>query len=177
MTEPLTKGTWIKALVPVSDSGDFNDRREPAGAVGQIVDVRLDAVDGPSYAVAFYPSFILNNWDHAEVMAEARVLPAGHDEIPSPEAFELTSAIADMLADGDVDIDARRVFVTDEVLSRVRANLHAAYDEEGAYRELIEANVGEDGLEMPFEDFDALARLAGIGDRVAHLEPARVFGR
>lgn len=177
MPEALTKGTWIKAHVPVSDSGDFNDRHAPAGAVGQIVDVRLDAADGPSYAVAFYPTFILNNWDHDEILREAKVLPLGHDEIPAPAAFELTSAIADMVADGDVDVDARRVFVTDEVLDRVRANLHAAYDEEGAYRELIEPNVGADGLEMPFEDFDALAKLAGIGDRVAHLEPARVFGR
>lgn len=169
MTQELTAGTWIRSLVDVSDSGDFNDRHAKAGALGMIDEVRADDPRGRSYVVVFYPSFILNNWTADEIAREAVVLPENHPDIPSAEAFELTSAVADLVADGDVDEADRTVYATDATVRRIMGNAHVAFDEAPEIREILKASLRPDGVALSFESFDRLAEIAGIGDRVAHL--------
>ncbi len=169
MAQELTAGTWIRSLVDVSDSGDFNDRFAKAGAIGMIDEVRADDPKGRAYVVVFYPSFILNAWTEDEIAREAVVLPENHPDIPTPEAFELTSAVADLVADGDVDYADRTVYATDAIVRRIIQNAGACFDDAPEVRSILAGSLRPEGVALPFESFDRLAEIAGIGDRVAHL--------
>ena len=163
---PLPEGTWIRSKVAVSDSGDFNDRYAPAGALGKIVGASTK--DGSAYDVVFWPTFVSNFWDAREIDADAEILPAGHPDIPSDERFDLASAVADIVADGDVDEQARTVTAPASVGDRIR-KAAPTFGDPTATRAILEAVDGMgDGREvvMDFERFDALAKLVGVGDRL-----------
>lgn len=167
----LEVGTWLRSKVGVADSGDCGEREAPAGALGCI-----DAVYGdggqPSYSVVFWPSFISGFWDDGQIAEDAEILPPGHPDIPGRVEYDFASAVADIVADGEVDEEEGTVTAPRDVVDRIIAGMS-----EGRYagcREVAEI-LGDGGkpVEMTFADFDRLAAAAGVGDRLAG-EPSLV---
>lgn len=161
----IKDGTWIRSNIPVTDGGDYNERTAPAGALG-----RVDG-SGPSstFTVVFWPSFITNEWDLSEIEQDATILPKGHKDIPTKEEFDFASAVADIVADGDVDPDERTVTAPEGVVDRIVAGAGAGrFGANPDIARMVGELCGEGGCEVTFsfEEFDALADLAGVGDRL-----------
>ncbi len=164
----IQDGTWIRSNVPVTDGGDYNERTAAAGAVGR-VELSGGTGDGASYSVVFWPSFVSNFWDRSEIDEDATVLPEGHPDIPTKEEFDFASAVADIVADGDVDPDERTVTAPESVVDRIVAGAGAGrYGANPEVARMVRELCGEGGCEVTFsfEEFDALAELAGVGDRL-----------
>jgi hypothetical protein len=161
LSHPLNQGTWIRTRVLASDSGDFSDREAPAGSLG-----RIESVEGGSYGIVFWPSFVQNTWDFAEVDADAEVLPDGHPDIPSEAVYDLPSAVADILAEGDFDDAEGTVSASADVASRILAGAALAGVNEAAIRGLVPASSAREGLSLATKDFNRLAALVGIGERL-----------
>lgn len=168
----LAQGTWVRSRVPVSDGGDYNEREADAGALGTI-DLVNTLPDGrPNYNVVFWPTFICCWFNAEEAASDLEVLPAGHPDIPTPEAYDLPSAVADILVEGDVDEDEAMVTAPAGVVARILAG--ATVERVGAEgRALVEGilsgdradgDTGEVGVSFP--DFNRLAALVGVGDRL-----------
>jgi hypothetical protein len=114
----LKDGTWIRSKVAVSDTGDHNERSAEAGALATI-----ERIDGSgettSYSVVFWPSFIQNIWDQTEILQDAEILPEGHPDIPSRGEYDFASAVADIVAEGEIDEDEGTVTAPEEVVARI----------------------------------------------------------
>ncbi len=162
--QALKDGTWIRSKVAVGDCGDYNEREAPAGALATIEKI---GGSGPtaSYSVVFWPSFITNFWNTEEIARDAEIMPEGHPDIPTPGEYDFASAVADIVAEGSVDDDQTVTAprsVVDRVLAGARQGRYAANPE-------VAEILGSGGREvvLPFADFNRLAAIAGVGDRLA----------
>jgi hypothetical protein len=163
--QTLKDGTWIRSKVPVGDTGDYNERTAEAGALAKIERIGGSG-ENAQFSVVFWPTFITNFWDHAEVVSDAEILPDNHPDIPSEAEYDFASGVADIVADGEVDHDENTVTAPVEVVERILAGA-----KEGRYAGNPEVAklLGEGGEEvtLSFEEFDRLAEIAGVGDRLS----------
>ena len=115
--------------------------------------------------MTFWPSFVSNFVTLEEIGTDLEILPDGHPDIPTPAEFDFASAVADIVAEGDIDEDERTVTAPAEVVARILAGAR-----EGRYAGTPEVaellGTGGSEVTLSYEDFDRLAVAAGVGDRL-----------
>lgn len=161
---PLTRGTWVRSLIPVMDEGDYGERHAPEGAIGVIskVDAEKDVEGGFNYHIVFHPSGVWNVFSVAEIEQDCEVLPADSADIPSIEERRLVDATLEVFYSGSVDEGGGTVLIDLELADRLTECGKGASEEvEAAIRDMLTP----DGAPIPFSKVDALAELVGVGDR------------
>lgn len=161
---PLTRGTWVRSLIPLMDEGDYGERHAPEGALGVIskVDGDKDVEGGINYHIVFHPSGVWNVFSDVEIRQDCEVLSADSPEIPSVEERRLVDATLEVFYSGSVNEDAGTVEIELELADRLAGCGKASSDEvEAAINDMLTP----DGSPIPFSKVNALATLVGVGDR------------